>query len=64
MSSYFSTDVDHVGVRVVERQENPAARIHLFYFQWLSQVFLQLKQKLILLYAYWFKVFVAGMLLP
>lgn len=58
MSSYFSTDVDHVSVRVVERQEHPAARIHFFDFQWLSQVFLQLKYKFILLYRYWFKVFV------
>lgn len=32
MSSYLSTDVDHVSVRVIERQENAAAGIHLFYF--------------------------------
>lgn len=38
--SYFATDVDHVGVRVIEGQQGPVARVQLLQTHGLLQVLL------------------------
>lgn len=46
---YLATQVDNVGVRVVEGQQDPVAGVHLVEGYWLLHVFLEMKKKINLL---------------